>query len=465
MAAMTHPLRALGRAIRCLPLAIAAACVAAGAETGPGSASGAAGGAPDAAIPASAPAAGADWRALNHEAGLQARAGDDAGLQETLARLAPAMPGSPTIAYRRAATAARLGRPEEALAWLGRLADAGLVYELAADPAFASLAGRADFRSVSARLLANRGPIGGATRLAELAPADALPESLAWDARSKRLFVGSVRHCEIRVLDDPERGGTAPAHDRLFARLPASVFALALDAPHDTLWATIATVAQADACGEGPPAAERTALLALDPRTGRVLRRVEAGMPGVLGDMLALEDGTVFVTESQHGAVLRLRPGADAFDRIDVAGEFVSPQTPALAADGRTLLVPDYARGLAAIELGACPCPARWPANGPGVFTAGIDGLVRDGQALVAVQNGTTPPRIVRFAPDLTRERVLESGTPGFGEPTHGIVVGRALWYIADVGWNRFDDAGRPRPGAPASRPELRALDLGPARP
>jgi hypothetical protein len=464
MAVMTPPLRALRRAIPCLTLALAAAGVPAGGTDPASSPAPGAAGVPDAAPAASASTPGADWRALNHQAALQAKAGDDAGLHDTLGRLAPAMPGSPTIAYQRAATAARLGQADEALGWLRRLADAGLVYDLAGDAAFASLAARADFRAVSARLVANRGPIGGSTRLAALAPADALPESLAWDARSKRLFVGSVRHCEIRVLDDPEHGA-APASGRPFARLPASVFALALDTRHDTLWATIATVPQADGCGEGPPAAERTALLALDLRTGRVLRRVEAGLPGVLGDMLALEDGTVFVTESVHGAVLRLRPGADAFDRIDVEGEFVSPQTPVLDADGRTLLVPDYARGLAAIELGACPCPARWPANGPGVFTAGIDGLVRDGQALVAVQNGTTPPRIVRLAADLARQRVLESGTPGLGEPTHGIVVGRALWYIADVGWNRFDDAGRLKPGAPASHPELRALDLGPVRP
>jgi hypothetical protein len=169
----------------------------------------------------------------------------------------------------------------------------------------------------------------------------------------------------------------------------------------------------------------------------------------------------VCVTESAHGAVLRLRPGAKAFDRLDQPGDFVSPQTPALSPDGRTLFVPDYARGMATIELGTCPCAARWPANGAGVYTAGIDGLVRDGLSLVAVQNGTSPPRVIRFAHDLSRQEVLESGTPGLGEPTHGIVVGRALWFISDVGWDRFDDAGRRKAGAVASHPELRLLDLG----
>ena len=400
-----------------------------------------------------------DWHALNRQARAQAKSNDYGGLHETLLQLAPALPGSPTIAYELAASAAKLGHPDEAIAGLTRLADAGLTYDLAADADFASLAERADFPALRERLVANRNAIGASMRVMSFASADAIPESLAWDARTKRLFVSGIRQCEIRVVADPTRAG---ATDRRFARLPSSVFALGIDATRHRLWATIATVAQADGCGEGSPKAERTALLALDLRSGRVLQRIEAGLPGVLGDLLVADDGTVYVTESVHGAVLRLRPGASAFDRLDVAGEFTSPQTPALSADGRTLIVPDYARGIARLDLGTCPCAARWPANGPGVFSAGIDGLVRDGDTLLAVQNGTSPPRVIRFADDLARQQVLESGTPGFGEPTHAIVVGRALWFIADVGWDRFEESGKRKAGAAPSHAQLRAIALDP---
>ena len=407
------------------------------------------------AIAAAAPE---DWYALNHQAAVQAKARDDAGLHDTLVQLAPAMPGSPTIVYNLAASAARLGHPDEALAALTRLADAGLVYDLAGDEAFASLVDRADFKALKEHLLANKGAVGQSTRLMTLPATDWIPESLAWDARTKRLFISDVRHCEVRVVTDPTR---APARDRAFARLPASAFALGIDARRHRLWVSIATLAQADGCGEGPPSAERTALLALDLRSGRVVQRIEAGLPGVLGDMLVADDGTVYVTERVHGAVLRLRPGAAALDRLDVAGEFTSPQTPALSADGRTLVVPDYARGIALIALAdTCPCAARWPANGAAVFTAGIDGLVRDGATLLAVQNGTAPPRVIRFADGLQRQQVLESGTPGFGEPTHAVVVGRSLWFIADVGWDRLEESGRRKPGAPPSHAELRSIPI-----
>ena len=403
-------------------------------------------------------AAETDWHALNRQARTQAKAGDYAGLHDTLVQLAPALPGSPTIVYNLGASAARLGHPDEAIAALTRLQDAGLAYDLGADDDFASLAGRPDFQALRDHLMANRNAVGTPTRVMAFAATDWIPESLAWDAATRRLFVSDVRHCEIRVVASPDK---PHAVDKRFARLPASVFALGVDAKRHRLWATIATVAQADGCGEGSAKEERTALVALDLRTGRVLQRVEAGLPGVLGDMLVTDDGTVVVTESVHGAVLRLRPGARMLERLDVPGDFASPQMPALAADGRTLLVPDYARGLAQLDLAApCPCAARWPASGPGVFTAGIDGLVRDGDALLAVQNGTPPARVIRFSADLQRQQVLEAGTPGFGEPTHAIVVGRALWFIADVGWDRFDDAGPRKAGAPASHAELRSVPL-----
>ena len=88
------------------------------------------------------------------------------------------------------------------------------------------------------------------------------------------------------------------------------------------------------------------------------------------------------------------------------------------------------------------------------------DGLVRDGDSLVAVQNGTSPPRVIRFSDDLARQQVLESGTPGLGEPTHAVVVGCAPWFIADVGWDLFEESGQRKPGAPPSHAELRRIAL-----
>jgi hypothetical protein len=122
--------------------------------------------------------------------------------------------------------------------------------------------------------------------------------------------------------------------------------------------------------------------------------------------------------------------------------------------------VPDYARGIAAIDFAAMPAAVRWLPNGRDVFSAGIDGLVRDGDGFIAIQNGVAPPRALRLSADLAHQQVLESGTPGLGEPTHGIVVGRSLWFVADVGWDRLEEDGRIKAGGTPARPGLRAIEL-----
>jgi hypothetical protein len=38
----------------------------------------------------------------------------------------------------------------------------------------------------------------------------------------------------------------------------------------------------------------------------------------------------------------------------------------------------------------------------------------------------------MRFSLDLQKQEVLEANTPGFGEPTHGTMVGATFYFIAN---------------------------------
>ena len=60
------------------------------------------------------------------------------------------------------------------------------------------------------------------------------------------------------------------------------------------------------------------------------------------------------------------------------------------------------------------------------------------------MQNGTTPPRIVRFSLDLRTQEILEANTPWLGEPTHGTIAGGEFYFLANTGWGSYDEkAGR----------------------
>ena len=95
-----------------------------------------------------------------------------------------------------------------------------------------------------------------------------------------------------------------------------------------------------------------------------------------------------------------------------------------------------------------------------------MDGLWLHKGELVAVQNGTSPMRIIalRLSGDGTRiigHRVLEQAHPEWTEPLGGSIAGDALYYVATGQWDRYDK-GALRDGADAIPTVIRRLPLAP---
>jgi hypothetical protein len=73
--------------------------------------------------------------------------------------------------------------------------------------------------------------------------------------------------------------------------------------------------------------------------------------------------------------------------------------------------------------------------------------------AIVAVQNGVAPARIVRFALNVAGDsivsaRVLDQQPALAPEPTIGTMVGDRFVYVANAQWESHDAQGRRMPGA-----------------
>ncbi len=95
----------------------------------------------------------------------------------------------------------------------------------------------------------------------------------------------------------------------------------------------------------------------------------------------------------------------------------------------------------------------------------GIDGLYFAAGKLIAVQNGTSPERVVVFTLDKTlttieSQTIIERSTSTLGDPTHGVVIGKEFYYIANSGWDVIDDHGNMKPGAKLSRPRIMRAPL-----
>jgi hypothetical protein len=387
------------------------------------------------------------WR-QHAQAGEAARiAGDWGAWRYHLVRMREAVGYHPSIVYSLARADARLGRTEDALAWLQTYAATGLTRDVATDSAFLELRQAPGWAAVAERIAGNARPVSGAQPAFAMTDSAFLPESITFDPRTQRFFLSSIRRGAITAY--------TPADGAFRELVPAgrdgqwAMLALAADTASRTLWATTAAIPFYGAYTAADSG--RSAVLAYDLDTGALRRRWDAPAGGrhQFGDMALASNGDVFVSDADEGAVYRIARGTGELEPF-ASGGFASPQGLAVSSDGTRVLVTDYLLGIAAIERESGE--VTWLPVADSMAVSGIDGLVRVGHSLIAVQNGVAPKRVIELRMDdaetrITGWRVIESGTPVLTEPTHVVLVGGEVFFIADSGWDRLNPDGTIKPG------------------
>ncbi len=351
------------------------------------------------------------------------------------ARLEEFLNGSPRSLLEMARADLMRGRTAEAKAEVQQILEMGHAADVL-------LAAPFDALRVDAAVAANRKPVTKATVAWELQDVGLLPEDIDYDASTKRFFLTSVLEKKI-VTVGPE------GKVRDFATAPDRwpMLALKLDAQRHRVWATEValkgfSIVQKSDWG-------RSAVLCYNLDDGKLMFRIEGPEGGALGDMALMRDGVAIVSDGEGGGVYRVNDGKTP-ERID-RGDFISPQTPSVSADGGSLFVPDYLRGIGILDLSTRQ--VRWLSMDNKFILNGIDGLYLYGDSVLAVQNGSSPERVISFRLDPSHGRVksqdvIESATSTIGDPTHGVIVGSDFYYIANSGWDTLDDNGERKASA-----------------
>jgi len=364
--------------------------------------------------------------------------------------------GAPHALLEVARAQLHLGNLDAALEEIRQFAAMGQAAELTAvSPDFAPLVASPAFAEIRAAMAANGQSVTMAATAVVLPDAMLLAEDLDYDAQTRRFYVTSVRQKKIIATD--KSGGS-----RDFAVAPDGwpLVAIKVDARRGRVWATEVAMqglnfsAQADW--------GRSALLCYDLHSGKLLRRVEGPSHSGLGDMTLTPEGAVIVSDGEGGGVYRLSAADRSLQRLD-GGDFISPQTPALHPDGKHIFVPDYVRGIGVLDVATKQ--VSWLATQGRFALDGIDGLYFNDGRLLAVQNGTSPERVMAFTldPKLTRvlsATVIERATQSLGDPTHGVVIGGQFYYIANSGWDVIDEHGALKVGAMASAARIMRVKL-----
>lgn len=376
-------------------------------------------------------------------------ANDAAGYLAAAKRNAEFLNGSPDSLLQLMSAQAFAGDTSAALATFSQFVQMGQSDEDTLKlPQFAKLHADPGFAALHARMTANTTAVSRATQAFSLADPGLLPEDIDYDPAARLLYVTSVLEKKIIAVDP---SGTI----RTFAEAPDPwpMLALKIDSRRHLLWATEVALDGFDLCPKQDWG--RSAVLIYDLRTQKLLHRIEGPSKTALADMTVTSDGDAIISDGDGGGVYRVSPDTLKIERLD-GGGFISPQTPALSPDGKSLYVPDYVRGIATLNLDTRH--VSWiPMNGAHALS-GIDGLYLAGRTLIATQNGTSPERVVAFDLDpasahISTESLIERSTPTLGDLTHGVIVDGVFYYIANSGWNTLDDHGHRKPGANPSPP------------
>jgi len=351
--------------------------------------------------------------ALSRQARAAREAGDHSTYLRRVEEIAARLPGQPSVSYSLARAYALTGRAADAIALLGRLADAGWGFEAAADPAFASLRDLPAFASVRDRFAANAAPRGDVTVRTRLGLVGRQPEGVAATADGT-LYLGALRDGVYRVEADGLRRLYRPDEGW-------GVVGLRVDAARRELVACVSD----ETAGKGRLV--RLALPDLELRD-----RVDLDAERVFcNDSARLPDGRFAVTDSTGGRLWLVT--GDAAEPLELDRPLAYPN--GVAFGGGRLYVA-HANGLLVVD----PATGSTREVGGGrTALIGIDGLIWHEGRLLAVQNGTQPIRVLRIEPAArdgadAKVEVLASGHPLLNGATTAAVADGRLVVMTQTG-------------------------------
>ncbi|HEV2097041.1 MAG TPA: hypothetical protein VGQ82_11125, partial [Chthoniobacterales bacterium] len=230
-----------------------------------------------------------------------------------------------------------------------------------------------------------------------------------------------------------------------------SVLGMKVDVRRRALWACAS--AQPQMSKADPREDGAAAICNYDLRTRKLLQKFllpRDSAKHLLGDLAVASSGEVYATDSLHPIIYRIRADGKEIETFLVSDEFVNLQGLAFSPDEKQLLVADYSKGLFRIDLASKDCLNLQPLGHSTLM--GLDGLyaVGDG-SYIAVQNGTTPNRILRIllSPEARKVEslsVLESNNPIWDEPTLGVIAEGGFYYNGASQWGAVSEKGEIAP-------------------
>jgi hypothetical protein len=385
---------------------------------------------------------------------------DSSTARREMARATQSWPLQPAYLWGSALFASLARDSSAAFDALRRYAALGLGMDLRASRSLAWLNDSPTFAKLALAHDSNSKPFVASRVVATLPDSTFWPEGVDYDARTKRYYIASIAH---RTIAEVRGDGTTR---ELFARDRSdlgAVLGVRVDSTRGVLWATTSAVRPSPNYATGDTlSAELLRIRIADGVIEHRWRLARSVSGHTLGDLAVASNGDVFLTDSSEPVLYRLSARSDSLEAIRHP-LFRSLQGIAPVPGAKVAYVADYSHGLLRVDL-ETKAVTRLD-DAPRSTSLGCDGIAWDRGAIVAVQNGVSPARIMRFVLDdrgthIVRADVLDRNNIVADEPTIGTVVGGTFVYVANSQWEKHDDVGRRVSARALTRPVLLAVPL-----
>jgi hypothetical protein len=322
------------------------------------------------------------------------------------------------------------GDRKQALAWFEKAAALNPEYTPEFDRDFETMATLPEFQGLIERARKASPPVRRGALAFTVAESDLIPEGLAWDARSKKLYLGSINKRKI-----VEIGPYGAVRDFIAAGQDGigSVIGMKVDPRTNTLWANSLSNTE----GSG--------VFHYDLATGRPIKKYVLPMDLLFNDLDATAKGDVFATATRAQALYWISAKTDKLEEWRPGLKLRDANGIALSSDQRLLFVATFPDGVTVIDLESGS--VRGLAHPARISLASIDGLYFHDNSLIAIQNGGIAHRVARFflnpaLDGVLKAEVLERGNPLFDIPTTGAIAGDTFYFIANSQLHNYGAKG-----------------------